>query len=75
MTEATVNDDGMLVLRGDWTSDPVVFGYNFEMKIVMPQFYMTKTINQNATESLDTANFIVHRVKTNLDRLVTMRPH
>ena len=69
LTEATVNDDGMLVLRGDWTSDPVVFGYNFEMKIVMPQFYMTKTINQNATESLDTANLIVHRVKTNLGQI------
>ena len=56
-----------LQLPGDW--DDVVLGYNFEMKIVMPQFYMTKTINQNATESLDTANLIVHRVKTNLGQI------
>ena len=39
------------------------------MKIVMPQFYMTKQINQNATESMDTANLIVHRVKTNLGQI------
>ena len=47
----------------------MVFGYNFEMKIVMPQFYVTKTINQNAVESLDTANLIVHSVKTNLGQI------
>ena len=56
-----------LQLPGNW--DDVVLGYNFEMKIVMPQFYMTKQINQNATESMDTANLIVHRVKTNLGQI------
>ena len=68
MAPATVNDQNQLVVRGDWTSDPVVFGYNFEMRIDMPQFYITKQVNQNATESLDTANFIVHRMKTNVSQ-------
>jgi hypothetical protein len=69
MAEAKVNGDGNLVLKGDWTQDPVVFGYTFEMKIVLPQFYITKQVNQNATESLDSANLIVHRIKTNLGQI------
>ena len=66
---AKVNADGHLTLRGDWSQDPVVFGYDFEMRIILPQFYITKAVNQNATESLDSANFIVHRVKTNLGQI------
>jgi len=61
--------DGKLQLRGDWTQAPVAFGYNYEMEIVLPQFYVTKAVNQNTTESLDSANLIVHRVKMNLGQI------
>ena len=61
--------DGSIKLRGDWTQAPVAFGYNYKMEIVLPQFYITKSVNQNTTESLDTANLIVHRVKMNLGQI------
>jgi hypothetical protein len=62
-------EDGKLRLRGDWTQASVAFGYNYTMQIVLPQFYITKAVNQNTTESLDTANLIVHRVKMNLGQI------
>ena len=63
------DDNTSITLLGEFPKG-IALGYTYEMKIVMPQFYVTKAANQNAVESLDTANLIVHRVKMNLDRLV-----
>jgi hypothetical protein len=57
-----------MTLRGDFP-EGVALGYVYDMRIVMPQFYVTKAANQNAVESLDTANLIVHRVKMNLGQI------
>ena len=64
----TIADDNSTLVKGT-SFDGIAVGYVYDMSIVLPQFYITKTINQNATESLDTANFIVHRVKMNLGQI------
>ena len=61
---AKIQDD-QLVLRGDWTGSPVAFGYDFNMKVVLPTFFVSKQ-SDNTSTSFDTGNLIVHRLKVSL---------
>ena len=70
---AKVSDDNTsITLPGEFLK--AALGYTYEMKIVYPQFYVTKAANQNAVESLDTANLIVHRVEPRTDWLLHHYP-
>ena len=65
--EATVDGDE-LVLRGDWSEAPVAFGYNYNMQVKLPTFFVSKQSDRENT-SFSTGNFIVHRLKVSLGQI------
>ena len=56
--------DGMVRLHGDWTEGDLAIGYNFPMRIELPQIYLNKT--ENNTSTSDTRAYLtVSRIKVN----------
>ena len=56
---------GNLELPGDWSSNNLYLGYTFEMSILFPRFFVTKTAN-NITKSDVHASLVIHRAQLDL---------
>lgn len=59
--------EGSMQLRGDFP-DGVILGYTFKFHIDLPKFYVKREAN-GQTDSWDTANVIIQRVKLNFGRI------
>ena len=67
--ECTVNDDETEITIDTQISDCKIFlGYVFDFNVILPQFYIKKE-SQGSSDSWDSANIIVQRVKVNLGRI------
>ena len=60
----TVNGSN-LELTGDWSSNSLFLGYNYEMSVEFPKFYVTKT-KDKVTRTDVHASLIIHRIKLDL---------
>ena len=58
-------DGTTLSIKGDWTNDFVVFGYNFTADVEFPVIYRTQS-NGEAVQSDTRSSLVVHRVVLNL---------
>jgi hypothetical protein len=61
---ATVNGSN-IEIDGDWSNNTFYLGYNFEMSVEFPKFYVSKT-KDKITRSDVHASLTIHRVKLDL---------
>lgn len=51
-------------LNGDWTDTRLLVGYNFEMRVQLPKFYVQE-VTQSGVKSDTRSSLMIHRVKVN----------
>ena len=56
------------IVNGDFDGEEFAFGYDYNMKVVMPTFFVS-SVKANEVTSFDTGNFIVHRIKVSLGQV------
>tara|TARA_B100000530_G_scaffold77341_1_gene46378 strand:- start:9549 stop:12593 length:3045 start_codon:yes stop_codon:yes gene_type:complete len=73
-TGRTVDVEGVGVTNGvnvtapgDWTNSPVLCGYNFDMIVEMPTFFVTKKTGENSFTSDTTGYLTIHRAVIDFD--------
>ena len=59
-----VVSNGAVLVDGDWTTDPLIVGREYEMKVELPTIYPTST-KGNITVSDTSSSLIVQRLKLN----------
>ena len=60
--------DGVYIYApGNWTNSPVLCGYNFDMIVEMPTFFVTKKTGENSFTSDTTGYLTIHRAVIDFD--------